>query len=279
MALYKYVTASTAIRILRNRSIRFTQPNTFNDPFEFLPQFLNRNHSSWFNARIHFDLAAERRVGIEKTPTQPWVGSNSDVPAREILQELCRNVGVLCLTKTRTNLLMWAHYCADHRGAVIEFDENHPYFKNVFPVKYSEVRPIYDLDDFHEKTVPLADLYVKSKVWEYEDEVRLAKPLTQASSVMNKDSEDPKYLFEVPTESILGVTIGARMPLENKVEIWDLVKDTPMSLDIAQIANWEYALRIAPFKYSGELGISPAISPDTLDVLLASRPKELNSEA
>lgn len=121
---------------------------------------------------------------------------------------------------------MWAHYCDKHSGAVIEFDEEHPFFKDVFPVKYKDNRPIYALKDFHEKTVPLADLYVKPSVWKYEDEVRIAKPLKEASVVLDKESNDPKHLFSLPEDCILGVTIGARMPIEKKVEIWMLVKET-----------------------------------------------------
>jgi hypothetical protein len=37
--LYKYVTASRAMDILRTQRICFTQPSEFNDPFELHPEF------------------------------------------------------------------------------------------------------------------------------------------------------------------------------------------------------------------------------------------------
>lgn len=35
--LFKYMNVDRAIEILRERTIRFTRPHLFNDPFEFAP--------------------------------------------------------------------------------------------------------------------------------------------------------------------------------------------------------------------------------------------------
>ncbi len=59
--------------------------------------------------------------------------------------------GILSLSETHNNALMWAHYCQNHSGYVIEFDAENVFFKqsekNVYSVdlvskvNYSDVRP------------------------------------------------------------------------------------------------------------------------------------------
>lgn len=269
MPIYKYVTAQTAIRILCSHTIRLTQPSAFNDPFEFLPQFIRRGEELHrIDCVFRFDLQAERRKGIEKKDASSWDAKTSDIAARELLAELDKQIGVLCLTRNPQNLLMWAHYSDEHKGAVIEFDEKHPFFSGVIPVLYRKKRPIYAFSDFQDRTAPIADLCVKSKIWEYEKEVRIVKQLKDACIVRDKESQNPKYLFSLPPESIKGVTLGARMPVEQKHEIWKLIRHTEISIDIAQIANWEYALRSAPFKLRGKDTDYPVISTDTTDIIL-----------
>jgi hypothetical protein len=41
---------------------------------------------------------------------------------------LNQSVGILCLSEMRDSLLMWGHYADNHRGLVIGFDSDHPFF-------------------------------------------------------------------------------------------------------------------------------------------------------
>lgn len=269
MPLYKYVTHTTAINILEKRTIRFTQPCAFNDPFEFLPQFIRRGKSlSHIEGKFEFSLNAPCREGILISSCGDLSEANNDEAARVLLQSLSERVGVLCLTRNPLNLLMWAHYCGDHKGAVIELDEEHPFFTNTFPVVYSKKRPIYELSDFMGTTVPLADFYVKSDIWDYEQEVRISKPLNRAKDVSTQNNEEPVFVYDLPPECILGVTLGSRMNDESKQKIWGLVKDTHIYLEQAVIANWNFELRKELVKPTGKLEGSPAISSATAAIFL-----------
>lgn len=269
MPLYKYVTDSTAVRIFSERTIRFTQPCAFNDPFEFLPQFIRQEENLWhIEGRFTFSLNSPHRKGIEVNDCAELTEANNDEAARFLVEELSKHVGVLCLTKNPNNLLMWAHYCYEHRGAVIEFDEDHPFFSNTFPVLYAEKRPVYNLSDFIEKTVPLSDFYVKSDKWKYEQEVRISKPLHGARKVSSTDGDAPVFVYDLPPECILGVTLGARMSDTKKQEIWSLVKDTHISVEQAIISNWNFALRRESAKPKGKFDGFPTISLATAAIFL-----------
>lgn len=261
MALYKYVSADTALNILSDHTIRFTQPNAFNDPFEFLPQFYREDkHLSIRNYTARFDVIAKRRENIDKDWSSTYTITDNDDDARLIVNALSKEIGILCLTTTKDNLLMWAHYCDQYKGAVIEFNDRHDFFKNAFPIRYCKKRPIYNFSDFYEITVPVADLCVKSEIWKYENELRIAKLLSDLNPVFNEKTKDINYLCSIPPECIMGVTIGFRMPEKQQDKIKKLLKGTQLYIEEAKISRWDYALETSMKKPPGILIYSPLIS-------------------
>jgi hypothetical protein len=82
----------------------------------------------------------------------------SEIP-KSIFEAFDRSFGVLCLSETPTETLMWSHYSDGGRGAVIQFKFDHPWFwiakdegdliNHLQKVHYSHLRaPAYlsDLD-------------------------------------------------------------------------------------------------------------------------------------
>jgi hypothetical protein len=152
MSLYKYVTPER-IDILRNGLIRFTQPSTFNDPFECKPvirsltrgidlsQPMTSLPTEEILSRAKADFAEFRRrhrlpalpAAIEK---KYWVAmakainslanfslketfENEESKAfigKMFLDGLNTNLGVLSLAEKADNLLMWSHYAQQHAG-------------------------------------------------------------------------------------------------------------------------------------------------------------------
>jgi hypothetical protein len=122
MKLYKYVSLDR-IDILKNRSIRFTQPLNWNDPFDML--------KSVNNPITKYDC-----TGFLNT---------KDILMYEIIIADINYLG-LSLTENNNNLLMWSHYAENHKGFVIEFNTNSKMFidhdKSLFKkVKYTTKRP------------------------------------------------------------------------------------------------------------------------------------------
>ena len=157
MVFYKYVSAER-IDILQNRLIRFTQPNAMNDPFEARPHFYKLGSKEEF--------AKNYAEAIRRFPIRVWndyckaigndpgrfalakkVENNPDYAERlyknlhqrnpqdllpnlrERFYNLHNTTGILSLSETPDNLLMWAHYAEEHTGFVLVLDGSHNFFK------------------------------------------------------------------------------------------------------------------------------------------------------
>lgn len=268
MPLYKYLTFENTLRVL-DGSVRFTQPGAFNDPFEMVPELHVPKDFESSEISIRFDALAPRR--------QPSVGELAidfesdhcnDFNSRKILSSLNQSIGILCLSKNESSLLMWSHYSEEYSGAVIEFDEEHEFFTGLFDIEYRENRPTKDISSYlnGESPIPIAELCVKPKDWEYEKEHRIVRNLSDCTKV-GEYNGFPVYVMDVPLETIKSVTLGERMPVENQRDIWNKIKNTKIALNLAAISNWGYKFRKEPIKYdlpSSEM--NPMISPRTAHI-------------
>jgi len=97
MMLYKYVAFDTGRKVLAENSIGFSQPKFFNDPFD-LPSY-------------------PQEAGAN--PIESMFGQVRTWAKNHIWAE---HTGILSLTRTPTNPLMWAHYANKHEGMVIGID-------------------------------------------------------------------------------------------------------------------------------------------------------------
>lgn len=265
MGLYKYVSADVAKRILKG-TVRFTQPSAFNDPFELLPQFITAADLVGDKRELNFCVVTPRRKGIDRTYSAGDPGLRSDINARKIVADLNSAIGILCLSRNAESLLMWGLYADDYSGALIEFDESHEFFTGLHPVRYKKRRPVFDLRDFHGKIVPISDLFVKSNVWAYEREVRIVRSTKDLKDAGAKVKNYPLLTMGIPIECIKSVFLGERMDVAEQSAIWDLIKDTNISLSLAAVDNWDYAFRYDYVKFSGRMIGSPMISPRTAHI-------------
>lgn len=81
--------------------IRLSQPVALNDPFEasFCSESLDE-------LSTHFDYTMAQ---------DPEFG---DISFSKYIEMRMHNIGVICLSENKENLLMWAHYANEHRGVV-----------------------------------------------------------------------------------------------------------------------------------------------------------------
>lgn len=271
MSLYKYLTSESLLRVL-DGTIRFTQPKAFNDPFELLPEFFTPDDCE-HNLSFDFDLCAPRRTPRIGELENDFTSDNcNDVNSRKILSELNKSIGILCLSKNSSSLLMWSHYADEYSGAVIEFDESHQFFTGIFNVEYRESRPKKDIRCYLQKglKIPIAEFCTKSKVWEYESEYRIVRSLKDCRKV-NELKGHPIYVQDIPLDTIKSVTLGERMPISTQRAIWETLKDTQISLYLAAISNWGYDFRRDPIKFDKPVSeINPMINPRTAHIFSES---------
>jgi hypothetical protein len=266
--LYKYVPMGTLEKILEG-TIRFTQPSAFNDPFELLPEVIVPNDAQERRLNVAFDLLAHRcSVNESVDETIPDGCTSSDPMSRDIVQQLNRSVGILCLSRVRDSLPMWAHYADQYAGAVVEFDGSHEAFTGHHDVEYRKARPRWHIDRYlTDKPIPLAELSTKSNDWAYEKEVRLARPLAECEE-RGKDARGfPICVAALPASAIKCVIMGERMPVEQQRNIFQRVKNTHISLALAAISHAGYEFREERIKFNVPVSkMMPMVSPRTAHI-------------
>jgi len=262
--LFKYVSIETLMYILSG-GIRLTQPSAFNDPFELLPEICVPLGQVERELSISFDITATRR-----NPPVGEVNENSegynccDITSRNILKELNRSIGILCLSKISDSLLMWSHYADQYAGAVIEFDSKNEFFNGQIDIEYRSHRPKKDISAYLSEgaPVPLAELCVKPEQWQYEHEVRIIRSLETCEDTGKVLRGFPIYTQKIPLAAIKEITFGERMTVENQRTVWETIRKTDISLSLAAVANWGYEFR----KEMVKSGSNPNISPRTAHV-------------
>jgi hypothetical protein len=269
MRLYKYISGEGTLRLFRSGMLRFTQPVEFNDPFEMQPFVKNLSGEPRLESQFHeqygqtldpeieamlASLTPEQRTRIDKGTIIKAVQQQAP-QALELLKKLVEvvtpligsqiyktvneHLGALCLTEDPANLLMWAHYADNHRGAVIEFDTDHAFFnrrvglqddfRHFREVFYTQQRPAVFLSE----SDAIDFFYCKSIEWGYEHEWRLIVPLADCSERINRPAAYPICLFRVPAECIRLIVAGCRMPQPQKYELATLVRSNPAYRHIA----------------------------------------------
>ena len=227
--LYKFMPGRK--EFFENFLLRASSRNSLNDPFEVMPSTIS------FAKFLH--AQGDTRWGdsirdIEMTMKQKKINGIKQYGKIDLFDR----TGIISLTETKRNLLMWSHYADSHKGMVIEFDIKNEFFNAprgdssfeglVHRVRYDRDRPD-DVKGWHEWFI------YKSDEWIYEREHRLLIPLHQCSLCYEGNPKDQKIInarsvpevysnqyycmFKVPEAALVSVTFGVEMSPEEKDEI------------------------------------------------------------
>ena len=229
--LYKYRPLETdqhvsfAADILLNHRLFCAPPGSFNDPFDCA-------------ARHSFDATEAEKTARAVARIQTEDPAISEEKARIMAPARYRSVelygpdrlrsmiedtiGVVSLSGTLDNLLLWAHYASAHTGISIEFRAlevpHGEFFGSALPVHYQEERPVIQFyRDDPEQSVRKA-LLTKSRDWEYEMESRI---------LTNNRNQD-QYIQFAP-ELITAVYLGCRISAEHRSLVNDWIRDRDCS--------------------------------------------------
>jgi len=261
--LYKYMPVQSEealerlVAILRGQ-IYYSSPASFNDPFEMSAIFgapdqdeimeLLGERSAF--ADLYLSKSARAKIYQQVRAT---LGTN-----RVVSREWIELIGVLCLTTSPDNLLMWAHYAQNHTGICLGFDSGFEPFSTAHPVHYQEGRALVAPLNTVSREQQLVEkvLFVKSPHWRYESEWRCIKrPVRDDENAYYRDlyrqqpdkcediaqllaSEGGPGRYEFDVGALRRIYLGARMRPEWKERVMAAVDtDTPfvkmheMSLD------------------------------------------------
>jgi len=266
MRLFKYLHPDRT-DVLRDGTIRFSPPTALNDPFELKPHFsafMRQEKIPLEIARLmptvvaedHAKLAPEIQALIPLDLLQAMMtacipqlttlaGTGFEMFLEKIpdlfSQKFAELIGILCLTESPTNLLMWAHYADAHQGFVVEFDPESRFFnqrvgpdddfRHLRRVVYQDERPsiiLTEMEDF-------SPFLTKGRDWSYETEWRMMMPLAAASRIVGQPPA-AVHLFEFPKSMVRSVICGCRMTDSKKAEILDILQRTQEYAHVTSLA-------------------------------------------
>jgi hypothetical protein len=198
MRLYYLTGLHHGLSNLALRRVKISRFSDLNDPFELLAVDLeDRRHRKAF---------------------------------REMKEALNETKGLICLSKSWDNPLLWGHYAEKHTGLALGFDVSDALVAKVIYAQKPEVIPIDTKTDRPVLTEELVNRLLRTKFydWRYEQEMRLFVDLD------HETRESGMYFYDFSSEFALReVILGPRceVPIEN---VRTVVKGYSPSVSVTQ---------------------------------------------
>jgi len=221
------------LRIISDCKIWYSNPTQFNDPFDCAPTVVlftieeKREFSRSLLNSENPDIPDAWRETLQRALNDEQLLNQmvDRVLTPEYLEKRMSQYGVLSLSSTNDNALLWSHYSSSHRGFAIEFDvtqiahyhvpnlEKYPldYFESRLmakPVDYSANRPP-SISSAHHLATPY---FHKGSEWAYEEEYRVL-------------SNFGPGLKPFDCDLISGIYLGCNVSNETKQKVLKVVQD------------------------------------------------------
>ena len=210
---------SRLAQILTDLEIRLTQPAFLNDPHE-LSVILNAEtiQVDFYNKMIKDGCPPEKAANIARRNARYRV-----IDFAGIVEQQRARVAVLSFSADEDNMLLWAHYGDEHRGAILELDVEQlildgPHGQAVqalLEVQYETTRV-----DFIARQLPIwMTLAFKSKPWAYEREWRLVRSLE-----LLREKAAGIFVANIPPTAVKRIVFGARAEADVEKPIYTAAK-------------------------------------------------------
>ncbi|MBT6050080.1 MAG: DUF2971 domain-containing protein [Candidatus Scalindua sp.] len=214
--LYKYSAFSAnSIASLINKRIWFADPRSFNDPFDCCFSILG---SSPKKLKMPASLGTEIMVEHFNANLK-GEEYDSQKEYRYKLEKALIDIGVLCLSSSNDNMLMWSHYADNHQGFCLGFRMIGSDIFKARMVDYVGKYIAIRIEDFADKL----DRYIKDVIfnkasdWEYEEEYRIVIDIP--------DGDDSKRNVKWERFMVLdSIYLGYQMPKHYRDTINNLFK-------------------------------------------------------
>lgn len=224
MPLYKYLTCPDGDQekmdwvrqILVEHRLFFASRRFFNDPFDCVVPSLSQIPGTFLKRFVEqlvdrkFPNASELKR-LEMMTRLMSVNALEEI--RRGLQDEVDRAGIVCFSKVRDDILMWAHYADKHKGLCFEFDgsSNCIFFGEAQPVEYEDYTPIPLHEDRDRQMTRV--ILTKSKHWLYEKEYRILRPGMASQKI------------DYPVELLTGIIFGCMTPDKVRTSVKQWVKE------------------------------------------------------
>ncbi|MBD1385826.1 DUF2971 domain-containing protein [Mucilaginibacter rigui] len=188
--LYKYASFSTASKfIIDEKTLKFTSPLDFNDPFDCNEDILNVNIDS---ARLEEYAQSSGREYNRRQRRELIRTAKKKYSYADVMKAEKKKFKICCFSTKKDDTLMWSHYGDMHKGICCGFEL--PLISDtysLYPVNYiSKIEKLNGL-------IPTSDIFHywltrKSSCWEYESEIRAI-----GRDLPDKVNFEPEQLREI----------------------------------------------------------------------------------
>lgn len=211
MAKYLYKYTSLRLDFFDEPMIRATPVTVLNDPFE-----------GCFNKDQILDATRNHETYYRNQEKEVYKLDDSEIDGiMGVIEGEFSDLGIISFTEDYSNPLMWAHYADEHRGMVIEFDFDAPFFADSLQevdgrssrfginylgdtyetpqkVMYRREMPSFERgelvnpgnkNEYHWKKFNETILFTKAIDWIYEKEHRIVVQLQDADSIICMDNK------------------------------------------------------------------------------------------
>jgi hypothetical protein len=268
--VYKFC-GKHGLTTLCNLELLVRPPNQFNDPFEFTPKVVYSDqvlyakrvlaldpvrewlHQLYLKSNFRGTFDEYQKLSGKVLAEAPE--HTSPLFETELLNEVSKLFGVLCLSTRRDSILMWGHYCDKSSGLVIGFDKSSGIFqqeKGLRPVDYLKERVVFDacwkngtpeMDSYNHKLI-----FSKSDAWIYEQELRQFFWLSKLKP-KPLDNGTLGHFLSFPAEAVVSVTLGPRCLPEFEKDVQETVLKPPffdVKLDRAVLNKDNFTIEFKP---------------------------------
>ncbi|WP_070888153.1 DUF2971 domain-containing protein [Pseudomonas argentinensis] len=217
--LYKYQSVTEySLKSLVEGTVWLSSPESFNDPFDCA---INLDPKKLEESVAHAVELVAKKHGTQLDNSLRLVSAQDEaayVQLRDSLAAQMASIGVLCLTESPNEILMWSHYAQYHKGFCIEYrvDDDSLLERMARPVRYTDTYPSLSAKnlaaDADENFIDIC-VYTKARQWSYEKEWRVVSPVGAK-------------LYRAPAP-ISAIIFGARMPEAGKRDIYQTLSADP----------------------------------------------------
>lgn len=186
--------------------------------------------------------------------------------ARGELEADLDQVGVLSLSETWDNMLLWSHYAKDHKGICIGFYSNIDIFGVALKVRYTEEFPVITPPFDSGETILEKSFLTKARCWEYEKEWRVVKRMATHTERMHLSAQYahlPEHqrralsdqrgatLYAFDTSAIASVTLGMRTPESDAIEVLHAIDAAGLNIPLFVIGPPGVGYRLTRHQFAG----------------------------
>jgi len=225
--------------LITKSNLYFSKPSQFNDPLDCRISLdftgTNLGIESYWRKYVRKMLPPNGRLRDHKANINNLVKESR---TKEGQKRLSKNIfksldklGILCLTETSTNMLMWSYYARGHTGVCLKFKvilENALLKKDqqIYPlkIKYTNTFPNTNYYTSDTENFIKSILGTKAKAWAHEAEWRFI--------INNKIG-----IIQSPMIQLSGIVTGMRTSKEDVESIRKWVAESGKPIELYRIEN------------------------------------------